>query len=559
MIFSLESFCDNTQARFATEEEINKLPKADHKKGICERGGIIAKSDGVISSVEGSDNNDLVIGATGRKKTRNIILPSIISSILAGESMVINAMKSDVIDYTIDLFKANGYKVIFLNYTNPRKGHCANPLEIIDRMYRINKTKALEMLRSFFITFFSIVKDEKDRLWDMGAASYAIGLAIIILEEYPYGYLSLYNIYRLHVQSDKPFITLNNSSPKRGGTSVMDKYWELRGENSNAYMQIHPVYIAAEQTKNSYYSVFGTAMTPYLLNDDIIEMTSSTSFSINDIGKEKTVVFIMSNEFNTAYDALISATIDVIYTALGLYSEEHRGLDRRVRFILDEAGNMSPINDFARKISLSRGRDMNWTLAVQSLEQLEIQYGKEVAGVILKNCNNICYLYTPDGDLIKYISEKCGEIYDEERERYVPLCSPNFLRHLSKEKGECLMLLGDDYPFLSHLKDISEYFGVKESRADHAKIREKKELLLVDFRKCVIQIDEDIKKKVSEEAAKANSSMRKFEAEVHRKNTAEKNSLDPYGVDNQVKVMKDRIFNSDKKDMDAGNKSDDEG
>ena len=500
------TFEDNSQSRFAYESEIKQLPMVDHKKKTCSGGGVIIKSDGITSYVDNSDRNTMVVGTTGSKKTRNIILPSIISSIISGDTMIINAMKDDVIDYTYDMLKKNGYNIIFLNFRNPDQSECFNVLSEIEEIYRFGQEDtAIQMMKSLFENLFSAVESKTDALWSRQSAAYAVGLGIIILDEYPEGSLSIDNIYNLHMQISRD-------------DTLLIEYIDLKRNKTQAYKQIYPVLASEGGTKASYYSVFSAGLAPYVVSDSIIKMTSYSSFQVSDIVDEKTAIFIMNNEFNTAYYPLISCTIDMIYSSLGLISEQQGGLisretgeKRRVRFIIDEFGSMTSINHFSEKISLSRGRGISWLLVCQSLDQLELRYEKCAARNIITNCDNICYLHTPDDELLKIISERCGEVYDEEKCKDVPLCSKDLLRHLDKEKGECLWILGSMYPYITHLPDISEYYGIVETKQSYVQTRKRKSKQIKDFDEILLNLR--MKRKMEKQRRKEKREIFRLECE----------------------------------------------
>lgn len=87
------------QASFATQEEIfQKFPRIDLRMAEADRGGgIVLHSDGTIAYVDDSDNSSLTIGSIGSKKSRDVVMPHIVSAAKVGISMVIHAPKADIL------------------------------------------------------------------------------------------------------------------------------------------------------------------------------------------------------------------------------------------------------------------------------------------------------------------------------------------------------------------------------------------------------------------------------------------------------------------------------
>ncbi len=81
----------------------------------------------------GDDTHTLTIGATRSGKTRCLVIQSICSIALSGESLVISDPKAELYHYTADYLKKLGYEVIGLDFKNPEKSTRYNLLQpVID-------------------------------------------------------------------------------------------------------------------------------------------------------------------------------------------------------------------------------------------------------------------------------------------------------------------------------------------------------------------------------------------------------------------------------------------
>ena len=103
-------------------------------------------------------------------------------------------------------------------------------------------------------------------------------------------------------------------------------------------------------------------------------------------------------------------------------------------------------------ITASRSRNIRFTLIVQSKHQLRQRYQEET-DTIMSNCANWMFLTSRETELLRDLSELSG-VSSHNSE---PLIRISRLQHLNKEEGECLVLSGRKYPYLTALPDISTY------------------------------------------------------------------------------------------------------
>lgn len=482
MGFSTKVKPNYSQASFATEEDIRKYCDCIdlQKEGSGVGGGIVVISDGKKAYTADREASSIIVGGTGSKKTRNVVTEHVLSSAYAGNSLIVHDPKADIYKHTKKYLEKKGYKIYVLNYRNPDFGDCFNPLQFAAELYKNGKQdRARELMMNFANTIFQTVRSEKDAFWHITAAGFFAGLCETLCLEFETEQVSIDNIYNLHLQGED----------RIRGVNCLKHYFDKHSDE-RCWKLIYPVISAPNETRSSLYAVFGGALTNYVQNDAVVRQTSSSSFSVEDLVNEKSALFLITRDEGTAYDALLTATIDLIYSLLVDIADRNDGkLSRNLTFILDEFGNMAPMPYCERKISLSRARGISFNIVCQSFEQLSLVYGKERASVILGNCNNIVYLHSNDISIVKYISALCGERDgDTISDIKLPLCSVHLLRHLDKESGECLMLLNRMNPFITRLLDISEYYGYEPLDKLDLKERDRKNVVPINFRERVLKL-----------------------------------------------------------------------
>lgn len=482
---SLPYYVDENRidARFAELEELeDKYTKVSlNGNSSTEASGIPIYCDLKKSYLltDNSDTNTITVSSTGTGKSRRVLMPQLMSIALEGQSsVVVHDPKAELYKYTHELYENMGYKVIVLNFREHMSGDRFNPLEYIAKLYQKNKAKAIEMYQSFATTIFCSIRSEKDPFWEISAGRYFVGLAIIASQIYQAEDVTLYNIYNIHIYGNE----------KCRGSTYLKELCKMKQIDEMAYKFISVATETAADTQGGIYSIFDSMMSAYTMNMDIVDMTTNSTFDIDDIIKEKTIIYMITRDESKIFDNLVASMVDQFYQRLVDASVEYDGiLPRRIEFVLDELSNMSRLNDIERKISASRSRNIRWNLCVQSLEQLAIIYGEDVAKVIISNCNNILYLYSPDMELLKLLSLRCGNRRDEYTGMSEPLVSVERLGHL--KMGQCLMLLGRCLPFVTYLPDISEYPMVEE-KPFNLKQRQRQKQTKLDVRKIVAEYND---------------------------------------------------------------------
>ena len=128
-----------------TPEEVYNPQIPDYK-----RGGIVigkkAEGDSERIYYVGEDSHLLCIGATRSGKSRCLVIPSICSLGLAGESIVVSDPKAELYHYCSGFLRKLGYEVLVLDFKTPAKSQRYNLLQpIIDAIERDDTDRA-EML-----------------------------------------------------------------------------------------------------------------------------------------------------------------------------------------------------------------------------------------------------------------------------------------------------------------------------------------------------------------------------------------------------------------------------
>ncbi len=132
--------------------------------------------------------------------------------------------------------------------------------------------------------------------------------------------------------------------------------------------------------------------------------------SANCFYSEKPVaVFMVIPDYDTSVHVVASVFISQLYTMLARRASESGGkCHQRVKFRLDEFGNMPAIHDMANILTVCLGRNILFELYVQGYSQVFAKYDKDDGETIKDNCQNHIYIKSTNKETNEEISAKCG-------------------------------------------------------------------------------------------------------------------------------------------------------
>lgn len=121
-------------------------------------------------------------------------------------------------------------------------------------------------------------------------------------------------------------------------------------------------------------------------------------------------IFLLVPDYDRSRAMLSSIFIKQMYQKLATMCQDVRGnkLHRRLKFLLDEFGNMPPIKEMDTIVTVCLGRNILFDLVVQGYNQITALYGDEKAQSIKDNCQNHLYILSTSSSTTKEISEKLG-------------------------------------------------------------------------------------------------------------------------------------------------------
>lgn len=405
--------------------------------------------------VDNGEYHTVVIGASGSGKSQCIVKPLVNLLAKKGESMIITDPKGELYTSAAHRLKDLGYNVIVLNFRDPLKGNAWNPLTLPYQYMKMgNMDKATELLDDVALNILYDPNNKGEPFWEKSAADFFSGLALGLFEDAKEEEI---NINSISVMS-------TSGEDRLGPSTYTKEYFTMKGEASSAYTFASNTINAPSDTKGGIMSTFRQKIRLFASRQNLSEMLGHSDFSILDIGKQKTAVFIVIHDEKTTYHALATIFIKQAYETLIDVAQKNGGkLPIRTNFILDEFANMPPLKDVDSMVTAARSRDMRFTFIIQNFAQLNDVYGKEVAEVIRGNCGNTIYLISSELAALEEISKMCGEVKSKEKDKTAstPLVTVSDLQKF--KMGEALLIRMRKGPFKTKLQfDFKTNWGYEQ-------------------------------------------------------------------------------------------------
>jgi len=369
--------------------------------------------------VDDGEFHSMIMGASGMGKTA-AILDSMVKILgRRGESMIVTDPKGEIYERNANLLREKGYKVIILNFRDPKYGSCWNPFSYPYRLWKEgNHDKSHELLEDLANNILIDPNNKADPFWESNAADYFTGLALGLFEDAENeGQVNLNSINLMHTTGDE----------RLGASRYINEYFKTKDQLSGAYVSASSTINAPADTKGSITSVFKQKVRIFSSREELSKMLSRSDFDLRDIGREKTALFIKIHDEKTTYHALATILVKQIYESLVEVAQKEEGnkLKIRTNFLLDEFANMPALKDVESMVTAGRSRKIRFTFVIQNYSQLNKVYGKEVAETIKGNCGNQIYLMTTEYQALEEFSKLCGDVEPKaEKDKPLPPIRP---------------------------------------------------------------------------------------------------------------------------------------
>lgn len=257
-------------------------------------GGVPVGINDDLVLVDSSDSHTMVLGATGSKKSRLIIMPTVRILADAGESMIVSDPKAEIYERTSGYLKQKGYNISVINLRNPSIGNSWNPLYIPYLYYKSGDyDKAYEFANDIAANLCLAEMTIKDPFWDYSSRDLFFGLELLLFK---YCYennekmdcANISNLLRLRKYLFKNYYS-NENNTINDSSSILNQYMNSDFITSSALIGSVN---APEKTQASILSTFDEKMRCFTKQPQLLNLLSSNSIDLDNVG-EKNRLFLL--------------------------------------------------------------------------------------------------------------------------------------------------------------------------------------------------------------------------------------------------------------------------
>ena len=349
------------------------------------------------------DGHALVIGATRSGKGRRIILPTIgVIGTNRRDSLLVTDPKGELFAHSAEFLEHQGYRVRRIDFREPRMGLRFNPLVPVSQALHDSRdwTIASQVAWDMAHVLSDSAPGRGDPFWSQAQEALTAALILGIAEKAPENARHLGSVYAA-------LIAAGQHEGK-----VLDDWMATFPEDHPARMAYGSVALSTERTRTSIFTGAATALRLFA-DPDIAWLTAAAHYPLDALADQPEAHFLIIPDDRSTRYPIVTLYLTQVIQALNQRAQKEGGrLARNVHFLLDEVGNLPPILDLDKTITVAAGRGMRLALVLQDLQQLKSRY-RDAAGTILGNTATWVYLITQDWETASLLSKKLGEYTTE--------------------------------------------------------------------------------------------------------------------------------------------------
>ena len=383
--------------------------------------GCTGKKGQLTALVDSDDIHCLMIGASGVGKTAFFLYPNLEYACASGMSFFASDTKGDLArNYGAIARDCYGYQVAVVDLRNPTRSDGYNLLTLInhymdacrrdpaDLAARAKSEKYSKILSKAIINPDGENFAQNQYFYD--AAEGVLTAVILLLAEYlPPREIDGVLRERRHIVSVfklvQELLAPSILPDKNEFQLLMDRL----PEEHKAKWFSGSALTAAEQSMASVMSTVLSRLNTFLDSELEQVLCFDSTIDAESFAAKKSSIFQILPEEDQTKNFLAGLMIQTLSRELFSVADEHDGkLPCRVVFFCDELGTM-PAFDILPLFSAGRSRRLTLVPIIQSLAQLEKNYGKEGAEILADNCQDTIFGgFAPNSQTAEVLSKALG-------------------------------------------------------------------------------------------------------------------------------------------------------
>ena len=420
-------------ARWATPGEIKKTFRSvPFQTALWRKGERLPDAQGLVlgctgkkgqltALVDSDDIHCLMIGASGVGKTAFFLYPNLEYACASGMSFFASDTKGDLArNYGAIARDCYGYQVAVVDLRNPTRSDGYNLLTLInhymdacrrdpaDLAARAKAEKYAKILSKTVINPDEENFAQNQYFYD--AAEGVLTAVILLLAEY----LPPKRIHgelreRRHIVSVFKLVQELLAPSILPGKNEFQLLMDRLPEEHKAKWFSGSALTAAEQSMASVMSTVLSRLNTFLDSELEQVLCFDSTIDAESFAAKKSAIFLILPEEDQTKNFMAGLMIQTLSRELFSVADEHDGkLPSRVVFFCDELGTM-PAFDILPLFSAGRSRRLTLVPIIQSLAQLEKNYGKEGAEILTDNCQDTIFGgFAPNSQTAEVLSKALG-------------------------------------------------------------------------------------------------------------------------------------------------------
>lgn len=415
-------------ARWASNREIHKTYKAvpfepktwrrDEKSRPTVQGIVVgceSRGNETLALVDSGDVHCMMIGAAGVGKTAFWLYPNIEYACATGMSFMTTDTKGDIMrNYGSIAEKYYGYRISVIDLRNPMRSHGNNLLHLVNKymdlyaetnevQYKAKAEKYAKIISKTIILSGMEGGNFGQNAYFYDAAEGLLTASILLVSEFC-------KPAERHIVSVFKIIQELLAPGKGRNRNQFQQLMEKLPADHKAKWFAGAALNTAEQSMASVMSTALSRLNAFLDSELETILCNDTEIDAERFCKEKSAIFIIMPEEDSSKYFMVSLLIQQLYREILAVADENGGkLKNRVVFYCDEFGTLPKIESAEMMFSASRSRRVSIVPIIQSFAQLEKNYGKEGAEIIIDNTQLTVFGgFAPNSESAQTLSKALG-------------------------------------------------------------------------------------------------------------------------------------------------------
>ena len=415
-------------ARWASKREIHKIYKVipfepqkwrnNEEARPTEQGIIVgceSKGGKAKALVDSGDVHCMMIGAAGVGKTAFWLYPNIEYACASGMSFMTTDTKGDIMrNYGSIAEKYYGYRISVIDLRNPMRSHGNNLLHLVNKymdlyastgelQYKAKAEKYTKIISKTIILSGTEGGNFGQNAYFYDAAEGLLTASILLVSEFC-------KPRERHIVSVFKIIQELLSPGKGRNRNQFQALMEKLPADHKAKWFAGAALNTAEQSMASVMSTALSRLNAFLDSELETILCNDTELDAERFCNNKSAIFIIMPEEDNSKYFMVSLLIQQLYREILAVADENGGkLKNRVVFYCDEFGTLPKIESAEMMFSASRSRRVSIVPIIQSFAQLEKNYGKEGAEIIIDNTQLTVFGgFAPNSGSAQMLSKSLG-------------------------------------------------------------------------------------------------------------------------------------------------------